>query len=474
MSRSLYLDAKWHSLVLAASMVLHVQAAELAPSSPVSLAVSDRILVLAPHPDDEAIGCGGIIQASTAMKLPLRIVYLTYGDNNEWSFLVYRRHAVVFPAAVKGMGLLRHDEAVAATAALGVSSNQLAFLGYPDFRTLHMWLEHWGTNMPPAEGMLTRASAVPYANAFRPGAPYRGEEVIRDLVTVLREFKPTKVFVSHPADYNIDHRALYCFCKVALWNIENELRPEVFPYLVHFPHWPVPRDETPDRALDPPAFFREELSWRAFGLTPGWVAGKRAAIRLHQSQFQYAGRYLSSFVRTNELFGDFPPIVFGGPSSNRAGMRPVSQGPRYGGDEEDQLTEAEQNRFVGVEWRHIQIETNTVNVFIDLSRPLAETVSASVQVFGYRHDVPFERMPKIRVEIGTMGHGVRDRGATLPPETVVVKHRLKEIEAVVPLAVLGEPERLLVCARTYLGEIPLDWVSWRVVELSHRGTHPNL
>ena len=73
----------------------------------VTLEANDRILVLAPHPDDEIIGCGGIIQKALSMHLPIRIVFSTYGDNNQWSFLVYRKHPVFFPEAVRKMGLIR-------------------------------------------------------------------------------------------------------------------------------------------------------------------------------------------------------------------------------------------------------------------------------------------------------------------------------------------------------------------------------
>ncbi|MGO9610231.1 MAG: PIG-L deacetylase family protein, partial [Verrucomicrobiia bacterium] len=61
------------------------------PSCP-TLTPDDRIIIFAPHPDDESIGCGGIIQQALALKVPVRIVWLTYGDNNEWSFFLYRKH----------------------------------------------------------------------------------------------------------------------------------------------------------------------------------------------------------------------------------------------------------------------------------------------------------------------------------------------------------------------------------------------
>src|SRR6185436_660247 len=68
-----------------------------APSSSwpqVTLNPQDRLLILAPHPDDEVLCCGGLIQKAVAMGLPVRTVFFTYGDNNQWSFLVYRKHPI--------------------------------------------------------------------------------------------------------------------------------------------------------------------------------------------------------------------------------------------------------------------------------------------------------------------------------------------------------------------------------------------
>jgi len=469
--------AKWLSkrkrfpsrLILLALMVYPCLAkAERLPTSQMILTPTDRILILAPHPDDEVLGCGGIIQQSVSMKLPIQVVYFTYGDNNEWSFLIYRKHAVLFPSAVKQMGMVRHEEAVAAAMALGLGTNQLTFLGYPDFGTLHIWLDHWG-NAPPFVSMMTRTTQVPYPNALRPGAPYRGQEIVQDLTTLFRAFKPTKIFVSHPADFNVDHRALYCFTQLTLWTLEQEMHPEVFPYMVHFPRWPIPRGNHPDFPLKPPTFFDDDIMWHAFGLTPDWIAGKNSALRAHRSQFEYAANYLESFIRTNELFGDFEKITLArsepfGPKS-RVTLSPGTNSPRADErDEQDHLTESERNGFVGLEWRHIQLETNTVKLSINLSRPLGETVTAAIQVFGYRHDVPFELMPKIRVGVGLVSHTVFNQRQPLPAKSVVVSHHMREIETEIPLSLLGYPERLFVCARTYLGEVPLDWVSWRLVE----------
>ena len=434
------------------------------PLEPLVLRPDDRVLILAPHPDDDVLGCGGIIQRSVAMKLPLRVAYFTYGDNNEWSFLVYRKHAVLAPTAVEQMGLVRHDEAVAAMRLLGVSTNDLVFLGYPDFGTLRIWTSFWGATAPYS-GMLTHASQVPYANAFRPGAPFLGQEIVHDLTTLLKTFKPTKVFVSHPADFNVDHRALYCFTRLALWELEPELQPEVWPYLVHFPHWPSPAGLHPDKPLTPTPYFDDDIPWRTFPLDGSMVTTNILALKRYASQTRVSGTYLNSFMRTNELFGDFATIRFPASTNRFQFPAPGPDRPVKPAMEEDLLTESERNGYVGIEWRHIQLESNAIKVCITLSRPLAETVSASIHVFGYRKDIAFESMPKIRIEVGAFRHTVHDGKQALAPDQVRIIRHAREIEAEIPLTLLKTPERLFVSARTYLGEIPLDWVSWRLVEL---------
>jgi hypothetical protein len=40
-----------------------------------------------------------------------------------------------------------------------------------------------------------------------------------------------------------------------------------------------------------------------------------------------------------------------------------------------------------------------------------------------------------------------------------------EIE-LMPLEILGYPQRILTSAQSYLAEVPLDWVSWQIVTLT--------
>ena len=421
----------------------------------------DRILVLAPHPDDETLGCGGVIQYARERKLPLRLVFLTYGDNNQWSFLVYRKRPVLSPKTAQRMGLVRRNEALAAARDLGLAPDQLTFLGYPDFGVLNIWDAHWG-DRPPFRSVLTRVTEVPYQNALRPGTPYKGEEVLQDLKTVLLEFRPTKVFVSHPADHNPDHRALYLFTRVALWDLETEMRPEVYPYLIHFERWPKPKGYRPSRMLEPPSFFRGEIPWKVYRLSEAEGVQKRSALREHKTQYSYSAKYLLSFVRPNELFGDFPPIALRTVSSE---ISLLPNGTEDSEETSEELTDRERAAFVGFEERFVKLDGNDLVLSIKFSRPLAEAVGASVHIFGYRSDRPFSEMPKLRIQFGAIGHEVYDQDRKLPEETLRVSRTPKRLTIRVPLQALGNPEKILTSAQTSLGDVPLDWLSWRILEL---------
>ncbi len=432
------------------------------PGPELVLTPHDRLLILAPHPDDEVLCCGGVIQQAVAMRVPVHVVFLTYGDNNQWSFLLYRRHPVLIPGAVQQMGLVRHDEALAASRLLGLSPEQLTFLGYPDFGTLRIWESHWG-DRPPLKSLLTRVTRVPYASALRPNAPYKGEEVVQDLATIMKTFRPTKIFVSHPSDHMPDHRALYLFTRVALWTLEQEMAPEVLPYLIHRPRWPKPRGYEPKRELSPPRALRAQVFWRQFHLTPEMVARKLTALRAHRTQFRASAHYLLSFVRPNELFGDFPDVSL----SPRAEPAVASTEELAQATEPpEELTDMERASFVGLEWRSIRVDGSDLVLSIAFSRPLASTVRASVDIFGYDSQTPFAQMPKLHINVGAFSYSVDNQGQRIPTETVRVIRWLHGLTVRVPLPALWNPTRILASARTYLGEVPLDWLSWRVLELA--------
>jgi LmbE family N-acetylglucosaminyl deacetylase len=80
-------------------------------------------LILAPHPDDESLGCGGLIAACCAMGRPPIVVVLTDGAQSHPG-------SAAFPPA--RLVALRAAETREAVAALGLPPSRLHFMGLPD------------------------------------------------------------------------------------------------------------------------------------------------------------------------------------------------------------------------------------------------------------------------------------------------------------------------------------------------------
>jgi LmbE family N-acetylglucosaminyl deacetylase len=82
-----------------------------------------RALILAPHPDDESLGCGGLIAAACAAGLVPLVVVLTDGAASHPGSAAYP------PARLRA---LREAETARAAACLGLPEDRLQFLRQPD------------------------------------------------------------------------------------------------------------------------------------------------------------------------------------------------------------------------------------------------------------------------------------------------------------------------------------------------------
>lgn len=79
---------------------------------------SRPLLVLAPHPDDESLGCGGLIAACAAAEAPVFVHYLTDGRHSHPGSIDWPPNRIA---------ATREREAVIAANALGVPEHALRF-----------------------------------------------------------------------------------------------------------------------------------------------------------------------------------------------------------------------------------------------------------------------------------------------------------------------------------------------------------
>ncbi|MDD5347072.1 MAG: PIG-L family deacetylase [Candidatus Omnitrophica bacterium] len=428
---------------------------ELAPFSP-----DDRVLIMAPHPDDETMGTGGVIQRALKSGARVRVVCYTNGDHNEFSFIVYEKRLTFRTGEFLHMGEVRRHETIAAMASVGVPAQDVVFLGYPDFGTLAILLKHW-QDTKPYWSLMTRISYVEYPEALSPGAPYEGESILHDIEAVIEDFRPTKIFVSHPADTNRDHQSLYLFTRIALWDLDAKIaQPKVYPFLIHVVGWPKPRGHHADLALDPPLKIAG-VSWEKVSLSKEEAGRKHDLIDYYPSQIEYNPPYLYTYARSNELFGDFPTISL---EANRKTpelkWHTVVQPPasaRIGPADAD-----EEALFSDLAY---SLKENNLFIRLKLRRSLDKSLGISIDLLGYSRRIAFAAMPKLNISLGFFGMRVRDKGRpVVMPEILRMKDG-KNLIIQVPLENLGQPRFILSRVRSRVTRLPLDEGSWRIIEI---------
>jgi LmbE family N-acetylglucosaminyl deacetylase len=84
-----------------------------------------RPLILAPHPDDESLGCGGLIAAACRSGLSPTVAILTDGSASHPGSLTH---------PPRRLRILREEEATRAAGHLGLAADNLRFLRFEDTR----------------------------------------------------------------------------------------------------------------------------------------------------------------------------------------------------------------------------------------------------------------------------------------------------------------------------------------------------
>ncbi len=274
----------------------------------------DRVLVFAPHPDDESLGCAGIIQQARRAGAEVWVVFMTNGDGFRLAVERQFRQSRPTPQQHIQFGELRQLEARRAMRLLGLADWRVTFLGYPDRALYSLWSTSW-TPANALRSYYTETDTNPYTDSLRPGVLYAGQNVLKDVEAVLRRTVPTHVYVTHPADDHPDHSATALFVQTALAHLRTQgigfaQRVVLRYYMVHCGDWPQPWGLHSERPLLPPvAYFHIGLHWKRRTLAPSEQMLKLEAIKSHASQVRMMGHFLQSFVRTNELFIEHPVTI---------------------------------------------------------------------------------------------------------------------------------------------------------------------
>ena len=275
------------------------------------LAIHDlpRLLVIAPHPDDETIGAGGVIQQALADGSHVKVVIVTNGDGQRFAPVMINSRLYPRPRDYIAIGERRQAEVTAALKKLGVPTGDIVFLGYPDRGTGPMWIADWNTQCPYFAS-YTRVKQDPYPDSYHRGDLYCGSNLLHDLQAIIGEYQPDLIILPHPADQHPDHEAVSNFTRLAValqMAHEEGYTPELWGYIVHYGMFPQPRSKAVTQALLPPKrLMGANTHWGRVDLTSSQVSVKYSAIGEYSSQNMLLGKFLISFARRNELFESLP------------------------------------------------------------------------------------------------------------------------------------------------------------------------
>jgi LmbE family N-acetylglucosaminyl deacetylase len=258
-------------------------------------AMKDRVLIVAPHIDDESIGAGGYAADAIASGAQVYVVFLTAGDCNRFSARILHKTFEPTASNYLSVGRTRIAEAKSAMQLLGVPQSNFFILGYPD-RGLKQILDDRSAVI---RSRGTRERSVPYAEAMSPGSEYSFTNLMRDVEDVISVVQPTTVIAPVPFDLHPDHAATAEITDLALE--ELDLQPQRLGYLVHVSRIPKSLVWMPKRALRPPARMAT-LTWATYPLSASVQRTKDAVLQTYKSQRPYVFLLRNAYVRSNELF----------------------------------------------------------------------------------------------------------------------------------------------------------------------------
>jgi LmbE family N-acetylglucosaminyl deacetylase len=224
----------------------------------ISLSESDRVLLFAPHPDDEALAAAGLLQRAALVGARAHIVFATNGDNNVWAQRYVERRWQIAESDRFRWGELRKREVRSAVHAMSLGKQtSLRFLNLPDQEITSLLRK-----------IPARLSAI------------LREEIDR--------FRPTLVIAPSLYDAHPDHSALSVAIGLALERSAHPSTPCYF-YIIHRPRQ-MPGSEI-----------------RALRLTKAEQRKKRSAIDCYFSQLHLFPERFTRFARPMEIYYESDP-----------------------------------------------------------------------------------------------------------------------------------------------------------------------
>lgn len=254
-----------------------------------------KVLIIAPHQDDEVLAAGGLIQKCVKLGHAVTVLFVTNGDYHG-------------PQIAR----LRYFESYAALAKLGLTEHDLCYLGFGDTGGMchsHSFLRKifFADFKTPFNTPFSTTTYHPAqkltVHAMRTGleSPMTHDVFLSDLRWFIKKTKPNLIVIPHPKDMHGDHASIFHF----LQKIDEFKEIEIcLSYIIHGGNdkfWPIRK--TNDFTC-PPIIQQAEWNTRvSIRLSKEEQQLKYNAIRCFSTQIENdLDDFLISFSKKNEVF----------------------------------------------------------------------------------------------------------------------------------------------------------------------------
>ncbi len=197
------------------------------------------VLVIAPHSDDEAIGCATVLRRALAQQQRVGVVIVTQGDGFPKAASAATQKPIdqLTPADFFVLAALRERHTLQAMTQLGVPGDNVLFLGYPDGGLKTMYESSAANAYLNPHTLKSETYVVVgrdyHTQAHSRPAPYLKQSLLDDLAEIIRTRRPRELYTTHESDTHGDHRATCIFVRDAAR--AADFRGTVWTYVVHGP-----------------------------------------------------------------------------------------------------------------------------------------------------------------------------------------------------------------------------------------------
>lgn len=162
-------------------------------------------LIVAPHPDDETLGCGGAIALLRKLNISVKVLVVSDGTQSH-------PNSIAYPSSA--LKKLRESESLAALAILGVEPEAVTFLGLPD----------------GAVPLVLHQDEVEADGEIEERIP-EDRNAIASICQYLSSLTPSIIFLPWRNDPHPDHRASWQLFTTACKNMNYS------PRIIEYPIW---------------------------------------------------------------------------------------------------------------------------------------------------------------------------------------------------------------------------------------------